>query len=42
MAATTIANDINRLHNRTDYKKLLSDTTIANYFRNIKVFRVTA
>ncbi|MCU5322566.1 tyrosine-type recombinase/integrase [Bacillus paranthracis] len=38
VAYTTIANDINRPHNRTDYKKPLSDTTISNYLRNIKVF----
>ncbi|MDZ5609277.1 site-specific integrase [Bacillus pseudomycoides] len=38
VASTSIANDINRPHNRTDYKKPLSDTTIANYLRNIKVF----
>lgn len=33
-----VANDINRPHNRTDYQKPLSDTTIANHSRNIKVF----
>ncbi|MGF7185798.1 integrase/recombinase XerD [Desulfitispora alkaliphila] len=29
---------INNPHNRTDYNKKISDATIANYLRNIKVF----
>ena len=38
LASTIIASDINRQHNRTDYKMPLSDITIANNVRNIKVF----
>ena len=30
--------EINHPQNRTDYRKPISDTTIANYLRNIKVF----
>lgn len=30
--------EVNFPHNRTDYKKDISQTTIANYVRNIKVF----
>jgi integrase/recombinase XerD len=38
VSRNVMANDINFPQNRTDFSKPISDSTIANYLRNIKVF----
>jgi integrase/recombinase XerD len=38
VTTNVMANEINHPHHRADFNKPISDTTIANYLRNIRVF----